>query len=87
MVGVIVEGNSLLRTVEGNSLRMVEGNLDCVLEERPPGAVGEGTPLRALTFTIRRKNEIRITAKIAILTHEFESIPAPNPETPRSARP
>jgi hypothetical protein len=78
IVGVIVTGNLLCE---------LEGNLARVLEESPPGAGGEGTPARLFAFKIRRKNEIRITAKIAILTHEFESIPAPNPETPHSARP
>jgi hypothetical protein len=73
MVGVTVAGN-LLCIVAGNSLCIAGGNLACALEESPPGAGREGTPLRALAFKTRRRNETRITAKIANLTHEFESI-------------
>ena len=53
---------------------MVEGKLPCVAGGKLPCAVWEGVPLRALAFKTRRKNENRITAKIANLTHEFESI-------------
>jgi hypothetical protein len=65
IVGVIVEGNLLC---------MFEGNFGCIVEGSLPGIVGVGLPLRALAFKIRRKNESRITAKMANLIHEFESI-------------
>ena len=41
------------------------------------GAVCEGILLCVLAFKTRRKNENRINAKIANLTHEFESIACP----------
>jgi hypothetical protein len=65
---------NLLCIVAGNSLCVVEGSLACVFEESPVGAGREGLLLCALAFKIRRKNENRISAKIANLTHELESI-------------
>jgi hypothetical protein len=56
---------------------VVEGKLVCAVctEGILLGVLGDGTlPLCVLAFKIRRKNENRITAKIANLTHEFESI-------------
>jgi hypothetical protein len=61
-------------TVAGNSPGMGEGSLACVFEESPVGAGREGLLLCALALKTRRKNENRISAKIANLTHELESI-------------
>jgi hypothetical protein len=73
MVGVMVRG-TLLGTVEGKLFGMVEGKLLGIAGGILLGDVGEGILVCVLAFKIRRKNENRITAKIAILTHEFESI-------------
>jgi hypothetical protein len=50
--------------------RMVVGKLLCMVGGRLLGAVGDGVGRCALAFKSRRKNEMRITAKIAILSHE-----------------
>ncbi len=71
IVGVMVAGN-LLDKVEGKSL---EGELPAYVEERFTPRPLRRNPALRLAFNTRRTNESRITAKIANLTHEFESIP------------
>jgi hypothetical protein len=54
---------------------MVEGKLFCAGGGTLLGILGDGILLLCvLAFKIRRKNESRIIAKIANLTHELESI-------------
>ena len=54
---------------------MVEGKLFCAGGGTLLGILGDGILLLCvLAFKIRRKNESRIIAKIASLTHELESI-------------
>ena len=63
--------------VAGNLLFMVAGKLLCRVGGGLLGAVCEGILLCVLAFKTRRKNENRINAKMANLTHEFESIACP----------